>query len=312
MPQGLDVSSHTHHTCSPFPTLNILVDSLLIFLRNKRLFFSIFALTTFPLSLLLFSLSFSSHHLKSHVYHLESVARLASTHFEARHVWKESRSDAVSLLRIRALFFLPCYALSLLAAVAAVTSTFSACNGKRPSLHAAVSAFKMTWKRPLVTTICVYAILLAYVHVPLMLAAIFGRSPASRFLILLVGSGVEIYLMAVMSMGLVVSITEERYGSDAILVGSGLMAGRRVCGWVLSGLFVLMSGIIARKVEDAMDGQDSWSVRKIAMEMWNKVGLMGLYGTVVLWSFVVTTVFYCDCRKRHVNRSESDTEMVIV
>ncbi|KAF3452852.1 hypothetical protein FNV43_RR03285 [Rhamnella rubrinervis] len=298
--------------CSIIPILKIGLDSLVIFLRNKRLFLSIFILATFPLSILLFSLSLSSHHLKSHVYHLESVARLASTRFEARHVWKESRSDAVSTLRIKALFFLPCYALSLLAAATAVSSTSLACNGKSPSLRTALSAVKLSWKRAVVTTICIYAILLAYGIVPRTLAAISG-TPASKFLILLVGSGLEIYLMAVMSLALVISIVEERIGWEAIRVGSGLMAGSRVSGWVLSGTFVLASGIIARHVEEAMDDQDSWTVMKVAMGVWDRVGLMGLYGMLVLWSYVVTTVFYCDCRRRHVTRtSQSENEMVSV
>lgn len=73
-----------------------------------------------------------------------------------------------------------------------------------------------------------------------------------------------------------------------------------------------MSAIIASEAEETMDGQDSWTMRKMVMGIRDKLGLMGLYGVVVQWSFVVTTVFYCDCRKRHVNRSESDHEMVTV
>lgn len=294
-----------------FPIVKMVLDSLLIFLRNKRLFLAIFVLATFPLSVLLFTLSLSTHHLKSHVYRLESIARLASTRFEARHVWKESRGDAVSLLRIRAAFFLPCYALSLLAAVSAVASASLACGGKRPTLRAALSAVKPAWKRAAVTTICAYAILLAYGPVPPTLAAISG-SPAARLAILLVGSGLEVYLMAVMSLALVASILEERFGWDAIRVGSGLLAGRRLTGWVLSGSFLLASGIIAGKAEEPMDDQDSWTARKVSMGVWDRLGLMGLYGAVVLWSYVVTTVFYCDCRRRHVTRSDSENEMVTV
>lgn len=119
--------------------------------------------------------------------------------------------------------------------------------------------------------------------------------------------------MAVMSLALVISIVEERFGWEAIRVGWGLMAGRRISGWVLSGTFVLASGIIARQVEETMDDQDSWTVMKLAMGVWDRIGLMGLYGMVVLWSYVVTTVFYCDCRRRHVTRaSESENELVSV
>lgn len=120
--------------------------------------------------------------------------------------------------------------------------------------------------------------------------------------------------MAVLSLGLVVSIAEDRFGWEAIRVGSGLMAGRRVSGWVLSGLFVLVSGAIAMDLERIVDGQDLLSSTSTAMRVVdgvrNKVGLILLYGVVVLWSYIVNTVFYCECRKRHVNRVEDESVAV--
>lgn len=115
--------------------------------------------------------------------------------------------------------------------------------------------------------------------------------------------------MAVMSLGLVVSIAEERFGWDAIRVGSGLIVGRRVSGWVLSGLFVLATGFIARELEKLMNEQDpfgrpSSTVMRVAAGVGDKLGLIALYGVVVLWSYLVTTVFYCDCRRRYSNKSE--------
>nr|XP_011460535.1 PREDICTED: uncharacterized protein LOC101315033 isoform X2 [Fragaria vesca subsp. vesca] len=253
-------SSHHHHHDPPKSTLvllkQVLLDSLKIILRNPQTFLSIFALTTLPLSLLLFSLSLSSHPIKSHVYHLESLASQAPTRFEARQVWKESRDDAVSLLlRIKLLYFLPSYLLSLLASLAAVTAASSAFHGKAPTLRSSLAAVKSTWHRPFATSICVYALLIAYALVPRTLALAFA-SPGSRLLVRLLGSGLEIYLMAVTGLALVVSILEERFGWDAIRVGSGLMVGKRMCGWVLSGLLVMITAVIARKLEEVMDGQD--------------------------------------------------------
>ncbi|XP_062078260.1 uncharacterized protein LOC133782856 [Humulus lupulus] len=311
------ILSQTHENCSSsfFRTPKILLQSLQIFLLNKQIFFSIFALITLPLSFLLFSLSLSSHPLKSRIYHLEYLASLAATHFEARHVWKDSREDAVSIFRTKILFFPLSYALSLLVAVSVVNSVTIAVNGKRPTLHSAVTAFKLTWKRPLVTSILVYALLLAYVQVPRTLSAVFP-SPAPSLFILLVGSVVEVYLMAVMSLGMVVSIAEDRFGWDAIRVGSGLMGGRRVSGWVLTGGFVLVTGLIAREVEKMVDDQDpfgkpSSTVVMVARGVVDKVGLVGLYGAVVLWGYVVTTVFYCDCRRHYGNKSENDNNVTL-
>ncbi|XP_050387379.1 uncharacterized protein LOC126803651 [Argentina anserina] len=319
MSESDGASSHHHHHdphSTPPPTLlllkQVLVESLKIILRNPQTFISIFALTTLPLSLLLFSLSLSSHPIKSHVYHLESLARLAPTRFEARQVWKESRDDAVSLLRIKLFYFLPSYLLSLLASVAAVT----AASAKSPSLRSSLAAARSSWTRPLATSICVYALLAAYALIPSTLAVIFASGTGPGLFIRVLGSGVEVYLMAVTGLGLVVSIVEERFGWDAIRVGSGLMAGKRLCGWVLSGLLVMVTAVISRKLEEVMDGQDlmerssTGTMTRVVMGIEEKFGWVVLYGLVVLFGYVVTSVFYCECRKRHViesNENENDS-----
>ncbi|XP_024159284.2 uncharacterized protein LOC112166642 [Rosa chinensis] len=284
----------------------VLIDSVKITLRNKQTFLSIFALTTLPLSLLLFSLSLSSHPLKSHVFHLESLASQAPTRFEARQVWKESRDDAVSLFRIKLLYFLPSFLFSLTASVTAVTATSLAYHGRSPNLlRSSLAAVKSSWSRPFATSVCIYALLVAYALVPPTLAAAVFASSGSRFFIRIIGSGLEIYLMAVMGLGLVVSILEERYGWEAIRVGSGLMAGKRLCGWVLSGSFVTVTAVIARKLEDVMDGQDlmeqssTGTMTRVVVGIEEKFGWVILYGLVVLWGYVVTSVFYCECRKHH-------------
>ncbi|XP_062013292.1 uncharacterized protein LOC133729745 [Rosa rugosa] len=293
-----------------------LIDSVKITLRNKQTFLSIFALTTLPLSLLLFSLSLSSHPLKSHVFRLESLASQAPTRFEARQVWKESRDDAVSLFRIKLLYFLPSCLFSLTASVTAVTATSSAYHGRSPNLRSSLAAVKSNWSRPLATSVCIYALLIAYALVPRTLAAAVFASSGSRFFIRIIGSGLEIYLMAVMGLGLVVSILEERYGWEAIRVGSDLMAGKRLCGWVLSGSFVMVTAVIARKLEDVMDGQDlmeqssTGTMTRVVVGIEEKFGWVILYGLVALWGYVVTSVFYCECRKHHVivsNENENDT-----
>ncbi|KAJ1433538.1 hypothetical protein SESBI_06074 [Sesbania bispinosa] len=219
------------------------------------------ALTTLPLSTLIISESIFTHPLISHIHHLEALAHVAPTRFEARHVWRESRDDAVSLLRIKVLFALPSYLLSLAAALSAVQSTLLASHGITPTLHSAAASFKPNWMRLVITTIFVYGILYAFSPLPRAFAALTG----ARFLVFAIGSGLEVYLMAATSVALVVSIAEERFGWDAIKAGSGLMEGRRVCGWVLSGLFVLVSSLIGSKMERLMDGQDSIGIEDTAV-----------------------------------------------
>jgi len=111
----------------------------------------------------------------------------------------------------------------------------------------------------------------------------------------MIGSGSEVYLLSVMSLGIVVSVAEDRVGWEAVRVGWGLIRGGRVCGWVLSALFVFVSGFINRNVEAMLENQNS------EISVWNKTVLMCFYAVVVVFSYVVTTVFYCDSRRRHDN-----------
>ncbi|KAL5149556.1 hypothetical protein HKD37_13G036356 [Glycine soja] len=272
--------------CSP---LKMIVESLRIMSCNKVVFASIMLLTTLPLSTLVISQSISTHSLTSQIQHLEALAHFTSTRFEARHVCQESRHEALSLLRIKALFSLPSYLLSLAAALSSVHSTLLALHATATTTAAA--SLRHHSARLLATTIFVYAILFAFSPLPRVLAFL-ATSATARLLLLASASALEVYLMAVMSVALVVSVAEERFGWDAIRVGFVLMEGGRICGWVLSGLFVLGSSLIGSKLEHLMDGQDSIAVK-------DKASLIVSYGLLVLWSYVVITVFYCDCRKRH-------------
>ncbi|KAF8369733.1 hypothetical protein HHK36_032243 [Tetracentron sinense] len=202
---------------SSLDSLKTLLDSFKILFRNPRIFISIFTILLLPLSLLLFAFSLSSYSLKSEIYHLEALALASPTRFEARHLWKESRVDSLTLLRLKALFFVPSYVLSLLATITAVNSTALAYAGKRPNWETTVTAVRDTWKRPLVTSIFVYVIMLAYVHVPLTFSAFVGI-PHARLFVAVLGVVFEVYLMAVLSLTMVVSVMEERFGWEAVKV----------------------------------------------------------------------------------------------
>ncbi|KAJ0032028.1 hypothetical protein Pint_14262 [Pistacia integerrima] len=206
--------------------LKILFNSFEIFPVNKQIFLSIFTLTTLPLSFLLFSVSVSAQPIKAHVYNLEALAQLAPTRFEGRHLWKESRADALSLLHLRLSYFLPCYVLSLIAAVSAVHSAHSS----------------LTWKRPLVTSICIYAVLVLYSQVIFYLIIMMGTTPRSGFLIWVIGSLFEVYLMAISGVGLVASILEERFGFEAIKGRVGSNGGEESMRVVVVGLVYFCFG----------------------------------------------------------------------
>ncbi|XP_059285732.1 uncharacterized protein LOC132039214 [Lycium ferocissimum] len=149
---------------------------------------------------------------------------------------------------------------------------------------------------------------------PGMLVAFFETGPFIRVVVAGLGSGLELHMMAVTGLALVASVNEGIYGFDAIRVGSGLMEGKRVCGWVLSGLFVLFSGFIRGTMEVEM-AMDSWDFERVIEStvvvklLWDNVVLIFLYALVVQWSFVVTTVFYFDLKKRDSVKSERDSEI---
>ncbi|OIV99823.1 hypothetical protein TanjilG_26161 [Lupinus angustifolius] len=292
--------------------VKIILESLKILLSNKLVFTSILIFTTLPLSTLIITQSFSLHSRATQIHHLEILAQYSSTRFEARHVWQESRHDALSLLRTRALFSLPTYLLSLSAAISSVHSTLSPTS---PTLRSAAKSISINYRRPFLTSIFVYAILFVFSPVRIAFSAI-SASTGSIFLVNAIASVIEVYLMSVLSMGLVVAIAEERFGWDAIRVGSGLMEERRVCGWVLSGLCVMSSRLIRSKVEKLLEGQieppDFLGLTDVAakeIRIEEKAVLIGWYGLVVLLSYVIMSVYYSDCRKRHpIKEAESDND----
>lgn len=139
--------------------------------------------------------------------------------------------------------------------------------------------------------------------------------------VLVFGFLVEIYVMAVAGVGLVVSVIEDKSGFDAIRGGWDAMVGRRLCGWIITSWFVMVTGVIGwrwdRMVVMISDGGDFGlgKERWIATVSWEEFVLIVLYAVALLWSFVVTTLFYCECRKRHdddeVNIRNDDAAAVV-
>ncbi|KAL6332053.1 hypothetical protein AAG906_020732 [Vitis piasezkii] len=169
----------------------------------------------------------TSKHTISRMFHCTAVAALSPTRFEARHVWKESCA----------------YAISLLASIPAVHSTDLSCNGKHPTFDTALTAVRTTWKRPLVTTICVYAVVLVYVLLQrtLVVAAAGGLGPVA---VALVGLGEEVYLMAVLSLGVVVSVMEEQWGGMRLGAGENGSKSRAESSDAILAVRSMLPGVI--------------------------------------------------------------------
>ncbi|KAF3531300.1 hypothetical protein DY000_02038808 [Brassica cretica] len=284
-----------------------LLDSLMILFRNKHILLPVFAFIAIPLSALHLSLTLTSFRLKNHVFRLEALANVVHTRFEARQIWEESRQDAVSLLRLKSRYFVPSFILSCIVSIAVITSTSFSHQGLNPSLKSSFASVKSSWMRVTATSIVVYGLLFLYSPVPMFLSALFGYTPTLRHLITFLSLGIEVYIMAITGLGLVVSVVEERYGFDAVKEGTGLMKGRRITGLALAGVFVFLSSWIGHGMEklakelDVDSSSGSWWRSVVVSGGWDEWKLVCMYGAEVVLSYVVVTVFYCECRKRHGN-----------
>ncbi|CAN4084320.1 unnamed protein product [Withania somnifera] len=315
MPTGENSDHISQEPNNLFLLTKIIFNSFKNFFSTKKISFFIFLFLSLPLSWLLFLFSFLTFPLQSRIQHLVELSLFTSIHVESEHLLEEANKVAKSLLLLKISFFFPIFLLSFFTAVATVNIAFSVSSNGKPSVLTVLTAVKVAWIRVLVTTMCVYSTMLVCTVGPGMVLAVFETRPLIRVVVAVLGSGLELHMMAVMGLGLVASINEGVYGFDAIQVGSGLMEGKRVCGWVLSGLFVLFSSFVRGKIEVAMamDGSDYKRVEStvVIRLLWDNVMWICLYGLMVQWSFVVTTIFYVDLKKRDSVKSDRDRDSEI-
>ncbi|KMT03552.1 hypothetical protein BVRB_8g192290 [Beta vulgaris subsp. vulgaris] len=314
LPLRKPTKSTTQSYLSLSPLFTIFLDSLkIIFIENPKHFFTIYTFTTLPLSLLLTSSAVSStpRFLKSHINRLEWLRNVVPIWIESANIRDELRADLRKLLRVKLAHGVPTLAFSLLSLIIIVVSTLSAYRKKRKvNLRTTLAVLKIRWGPAVVTCMVNFLLWVVWGH----LDPLLGKVAVEHRWFTVVVVVVEVYAMAVFGVALVVSVVEGRAGFGAVWVGLGLMKGRRVCGWVLSGLMLLGSGLIGREMVGVMDGGDlmggeggyAWTVE---MRFGCMVGLVVLLGWFLLWSYVVFTVFYFECRKIHVIREEEQLDV---
>lgn len=315
--QNSTTRSHKHFLISNClsPLFTIFLDSLkIIFLQNPKLFFTIYVFNIVPLSILLTASSLSSapRFLKSHIARLEWLVHVVPIWMEAANIQDESRADVAKLLRRKFLYGVPVLGLSLVALVTLVVATYGAYRKKnKVTMRAAMSALRVRWAPPLLTCLVNFIAWVAWAH----LDPIINKVAVKCWYLTAAQVVVEVCFMSVFGLALVVSVVEGRAGFGAVWVGWGLMKGRRVCGWVLSGLILLISGFIGREMVGAMYGDDlevvnggyTWTAE---MRFGSMVGLVVLLGWLMLWSYVMFAVLYFDCRKRHVIREDEELDII--
>ncbi|XVE98682.1 hypothetical protein REPUB_Repub03eG0128700 [Reevesia pubescens] len=116
--------------------------------------------------------------------------------------------------------------------------------------------------------------------------------------------------MGVLGLGLLVSALEEKFGWDAFRVGSDLMVRCRVCWWYVTCTLETTSGWIGNQFEKLTDDANTiksgdWTV----VIGWETMGLLWFYGVMIIWSFIVTTIFYYD-RKSRLNKGVNHSPIV--
>ncbi|XP_074273680.1 uncharacterized protein LOC141597208 [Silene latifolia] len=305
------------------PLIFIFLDSIkLIFIHNPKLFLIIYIVGALPLSLLVASLSLlsTSRYLKSHIVRLEFLYQIVDIWIEAGNVRETSELDLKRLHRFKVGHAVPILIFSLFTTVSivtAVTAAVSSPSGKKrsskPTLRTVFTALRVGWYRTLITSVVSVLFWVVSGHaLPALIAAV--GYPTS-IAVLFISVAIDVYAMAVLGVALVVSVAEDRYGIDAIRVGSGLMKGRRISGWVLSGLILLSMNCIGKEIVGVLDGKDWGEVNEgknwmVEMRVGYVIGLMVLLGWLVMWCYVVITVFYCDCRKRHAVIRQDEQELL--
>ncbi|XP_021755878.1 uncharacterized protein LOC110721071 [Chenopodium quinoa] len=297
------------------PLFSIFLDSLkIIFLHNPNLYLILYTVTTLPLAILITSNSVSAtpRFLKSHIARLQWLVDVVPIWMEAANIQDESRADSKKLLRRKLLHGVPIFLLSFIALTTIVVSTHAALRRKKKvTLRTAISALRVRWSPPILTCLFNFIAWVGWAH----LDPIVNRVAVEYWYLTAAQVAVEVYLMSVFAVGLVVSVVEGRVGYEAIWVGWGLMKGRRVCGWVLAGLILSISGFIGRQMIGVINGEDlandsggyTWTAE---MRFGCMVGLVVLLGWFVLWSYVIFAVLYFDCRKRNVIKEEEQLDII--
>ncbi|KAL9224601.1 hypothetical protein vseg_000620 [Gypsophila vaccaria] len=294
------------------PLIIILIDSFkLIFIQHPKTFLLIYLAAALPLSVSLVSLSLSSlpRWLKLHIRRLDFLRLAVDIWVEAANVLETCDLDLNRLHRFKLLHAAPVFAFSLLtlsavSAAAAGPGRRRARAGPRALLSGLGPA---RWAGPPATAVVGAAFWIPW---GLLVAAVGRRLPLAA---------VEVYAMSVLGLSMVVSAVEGRAGADAIRAGWGIMTGRRVVGWVLSGMILAVTNLIGREIARAMDGRDvtedeSGDGWRTGLRVGYVVGLVGVLTWVIMWSYVVMTVYYCECRKRNgvIRQDDDNVELVDV
>lgn len=277
----------------------IIRDSIRLIVADFTTFLPTILLASIPIFLpLFFSLSVQS--VRKDIAKKESILPWLMGGATSLHVKEEIAFDVRRFLLRKAAYWLPSFVFSIISTV--TTIKLAACSHmcQKPKFMVALAAIRETWWKLAITSLCVTVFREAYdqfARVPRVAAAdgLVRTSVAAAVKVVMVWGGFSIlraYIMAVLSMGMMVSIMEGRWGLDAVGIGWELVEERRFSGWILAGLQAALSGSTGWWWCRSSDRFGCGSTRT-----GSELLLVGLLSAaMVVLSDVLNTIYYFDCK----------------
>eukprot|EP00262_Sarcandra_glabra_P010983 TRINITY_DN26694_c0_g1_i1.p1 TRINITY_DN26694_c0_g1~~TRINITY_DN26694_c0_g1_i1.p1 ORF type:complete len:316 (+),score=29.57 TRINITY_DN26694_c0_g1_i1:127-1074(+) len=285
---------------------SLLREALKIPTRNKRLRLSTILLGLLPLSLLVIC-----HDLAVGPFLVELEDLLESELNDA--VKARIKKDLIVLLAAESVFFVP---FSLIFSYAITATTYSSAVVYKGSHFSSITLKEWflrnikIWKRPLITWLCIAFMAITYGSLVLVLLVSFslitrGLALVAWFVVVgFLASLFSLYLANIWILGLVISILEDRcYGLKALGRAIELIQRKKVDGIVLLLLLVLLSAPIflvfyLNTTEDHMGAVGHFILGTLVIVF---------ICLVQLFTFVVYTVFYYECK----NSQGEEVEMEV-
>ncbi|XP_059635787.1 uncharacterized protein LOC132277967 [Cornus florida] len=286
-----------------FGSMEILRKSFKILFQSGRLMCIIASLTFLLYSLFYLANNFSIKPLtKDLAIKLISLYTTTPTSPNFINLLIGIKEDFGALLGLEWAFVLAYSILSLFSTVATIlVSAETLCKNQNFSLHDLISRLRSSWMRPIVTSFHITLLGLGYtfiflaVVIPILM--ILDPSVPSKpiaIVLAILATIFYVYLSVYWILALVITVMEEScYGIEALGKAATLIKGKRLLGFVLQFLFMLLSVI-------AVQGLRMINVKQSQVNYTIIVLVMIFFGLLVkMFQFMAYTVLYFQCKKIH-------------
>ncbi|XP_031480632.1 uncharacterized protein LOC116250824 [Nymphaea colorata] len=292
----------------PWGTARILREAFKVPRKNGRIMSFVTFLTVLPLSLLILY-----HNVVLFPYAQRVVSKASLLPIDDP-TSSEAAAGRAELLRALRSFFIveilygSAIGIVTLVALMATVYSIAAIHGRKHlTLRALSWRVATTWKRPLITWLYVVLIVVAFMliflfsvgAVALMLREGIAMVAASVVLSIL-AVGFFIYFAAVFMLALAAAIVEENcYGMEALGKAEVLIKGRKIQGFLLV-LATSLCGVVIPWLWNLI------TATKLELRIGVQIVLVCLFSFVKLWTFIVFTLFYCECKRGHGEKLEME------